>query len=106
MSQDGAYPHVASSIPLLPFYIQFGWTLSSDDDVFIDGIKSMPNALLQAAIDDDQDVDESKEILYPNYALADTPLEQMYGNNLPRLRRTRKASDPHNIMCLCGGFKF
>ncbi|CAF2665267.1 unnamed protein product [Rotaria sp. Silwood2] len=106
MSQGGAYPHVASSAPLLPFLIQFGWTLSSDDDVFIGGLKSISNAILQTALDDGQDVGGSKQILYPNYALEDTPLEKMYGNNLPKLRRIRKAWDPNNIMCLCGGFKF
>ncbi len=106
MSQGGAYPHVASSTPLLPLDIQFSWALPSDDEAFIDGLKSATNAILQAALNDTQDVGGSKQILYPNYALGDTPAEQLYGNNLPRLQSIREAWDPNNIMYLTGGFKF
>ncbi|CAF1453811.1 unnamed protein product [Rotaria sordida] len=84
-SQGGAYPHVPSSTPLLPMNIQFAWALPSDDNVFIDGIKSVTKAIRQAALADCQDVGGSKEILYPNYALEDTPLEQ--------ITRSRKPND-------------
>ncbi|CAF1040338.1 unnamed protein product [Rotaria sordida] len=103
---SGAYPHVPSSTPPLPMIIQFSWALPSDDNVFIDGLKSATKAIRQAAFANGQDVGGSKEILYPNNALEDTPLEQMYGKNLPKLRRIRQEWDPNNIMCLCGGFKF
>jgi hypothetical protein len=106
MSQGGAYPHVASSTPLMPLDIQFSWALPSDDDAFIAGLKSATNATLQAALNDNQNVGGSNQILYPNYALGDTPIEQMYGNNVPRLQSIRKAWDPNNIMYLTGGFKF
>jgi len=106
MSQGGAYPHVASSTPLMPLDIQFSWELPPDDDAFIAGLKSATNATLQAALNDNQNVGGSNQILYPNYALGDTPVEQMYGNNVPRLQSIRKAWDPNNIMYLTGGFKF
>ncbi|CAF1050641.1 unnamed protein product [Rotaria sordida] len=106
IDNGGAYPHVASSAPLFPLDIQFNWALSSDDDVFIDRLKSTTNTILKAALNDGQDVGGPKQILYPNYALEDTPLEQMYGKNVPKLRRIRKAWDPNNVMCLSGGFKF
>lgn len=105
-SQGGAYPHVASSTPLLPFDIEFGWILPSDDDAFISAIKSTTSVLFQTAVNEGQNIGGSNQILYPNYALSDTPLEQMYGNNVPRLQSIRKSWDPTNIMYLTGGFKF
>ncbi|CAF1153514.1 unnamed protein product [Rotaria sordida] len=59
-SQGGAYPHVPSSTPLLPMNIQFAWALPSDDNVFIDGIKSVTKAIRQAALADCQDVGGSR----------------------------------------------
>ena len=44
--------------------------------------------------------------LYGNYALADTPLEAMYGTNVKRLTSIKKKVDPQNVMGLAGGFKF
>ena len=47
--------------------------------------------------------------LYSNYALADTPLERLYLDNLPRLRILKKKFDPHNsgyfliYDCFCYG---
>jgi FAD/FMN-containing dehydrogenase len=43
---------------------------------------------------------------YPNYAIYDTPLESIYGDNLPRLRSLKAQVDPNNVMGLAGGFKF
>ena len=43
---------------------------------------------------------------YPNYALFDTPLEEMYGGNVPCLKSLKERVDPENIMGQAGGFKF
>ena len=43
--------------------------------------------------------------VYPNYAIYDTPLEHIYGSNLPRLRRLQSKVDPHHVMALAGGWK-
>lgn len=104
-SIPGAYPHVASSNPLFPVAIQFGWLLPSDDELFVDELKSMTSTILQLAVDDGQDVGGSKQIAYPNYASESTPLSQLYGKNLPRLQQIRKAWDRKNVMYLAGGFK-
>jgi hypothetical protein len=40
-----------------------------------------------------------------NYALAETPLELLYGPNLPSLHATKQKWDPQNVMGLAGGFK-
>ena len=104
-SQGSAYPHNSSSTPLIPVALRFGWLLAVDDDVFINAMKSTAHAILQAAIDDGQNVSGSNQIVYPNYALPDTPLEHLYGNNVARLQNIRAALDPQNIMSLTGGFK-
>lgn len=67
----------------------------------IEGIKESA-ANLQA------NAPESEQLLslYGNYALADTPLEAMYGVNVERLRSIKKQMDPGNVMGLAGGFKF
>jgi len=44
--------------------------------------------------------------LYGNYVDANTPLVDIYGDNLPRLRALKAKIDPHNVMGLAGGFKF
>jgi hypothetical protein len=62
------------------------------------------NALHFAALRDGQDVANAP--VYVNYALFDTPLENMYGTNLAKLRRIRIDIDPANVMDLAGGFKF
>ncbi len=105
-SQSAAYPHYASATPLLPIFLQFSWRLPEDDDYFINEIKLMANSILQAAVDDGQNVNGTLQIRYPNYALENTPLSEMYGNNVPRLQNIRKAWDPDNVMNLTGGFKF
>ena len=43
---------------------------------------------------------------YPNYALANTTAEELYGKvNAARLREIRARIDPERIMNLAGGFE-
>ena len=67
-------------------------------------IRESGNSLSAAALKDGQDVEHAS--VYPNYALFDTPLEDMYGQNVPRLRAVRRSIDPEDVMGLAGGFKF
>ena len=48
----------------------------------------------------------SHAAVYVNYALFDTPLEDMYGGNVPKLREIKAEVDPGDVMGLAGGFKF
>jgi hypothetical protein len=57
-----------------------------------------------AVLADGQDL--SQAAVYVNYALFDTPLEDIYGENVPRLRKIRAEIDPEDVMGLAGGFKF
>ena len=45
------------------------------------------------------------DILYPNYALTDTPLNLVYGENVPRLREIAAKYDPDKVFSLTGGFR-
>ena len=46
------------------------------------------------------------DVLYPNYALVDTPLELLYGENVPHLKEIAAKFDPERVMSLTGGFRF
>ena len=43
---------------------------------------------------------------YNNYAVYDTQLTSIYGENLPLLRKLKKKYDPKGVMDLAGGWKF
>ncbi|KAH9033400.1 FAD dependent oxidoreductase [Lactarius pseudohatsudake] len=66
-------------------------------------VRNYSDAVIAAAVADGQDVSHAS--VYPNYAFFDTPLEDLYGANLPRLRAIQDAVDPENVMGLAGGFK-
>ena len=44
--------------------------------------------------------------LYGNYAGAETPLVDIYGDNLPILQALQARIDPNDVMGLTGGFRF
>ncbi|KAI0251531.1 FAD dependent oxidoreductase [Lactifluus subvellereus] len=84
--------------------IYFGWSNNLTDEYTADAIRSSHASLTAAAIKDGQDLTGAAP--YPNYALFGTPLEEMYGQHLERLRDIRKVYDPEDIMGLAGGWKF
>jgi Berberine and berberine like len=67
-------------------------------------LRSISSAIRAAALADGQNVSHAAK--YPNYALFGTPLEDMYGGNVERLRKIREAIDPEDVMGLAGGWKF
>jgi hypothetical protein len=56
------------------------------------------------ALADGQDV--AHAAVYVNYALFGTPLEDIYGENVKRLRKIKEKIDPKDVMGLAGGWKF
>jgi len=98
-----AYPPDRSHA-LFPSVVLFTWTNASLDHTFARALRKQSNALHRAALADGQNV--SHAALYPNNALFDTPLEDIYGINVPRLRKIRVEIDPEDVMGLAGGFKF
>ncbi|KAH9025676.1 FAD-binding domain-containing protein [Lactarius deliciosus] len=98
-----AYPPDRSLV-YFPSAMTFTWSNSSLDETMIRAIRESADSLRAAALKDGQDVEHAA--VYSNYALFDTPLEDMYGKNVPRLRALRHSIDPEDVMGLAGGFKF
>ncbi|KAH8981553.1 FAD-binding domain-containing protein [Lactarius deliciosus] len=99
---DSAYPPDRSRA-LLPTAVTITYNNASLNDTVSKGLRSYSDAVSAAAVADGQNV--SHAAVYPNYALFDTPSEEIYGVNLPRLHVIKKAVDPTNVMGLAGGFK-
>jgi hypothetical protein len=89
---------------VFPSAISFRWSNASLDEMMARALRQSSDAVHAAALDDGQDV--SHAAVYVNYALFDTPLEDMYGRNLERLRKIKASIDPEDVMGLAGGFKF
>ena len=100
---QSAYPPDRSQA-FFPSVLQYLWSNASLDHIFAGAIREQSTALHNAALADGQNV--SHAAVYMNYALFDTPLEDIYGANLPRLRKIRSEIDPNDVMGLAGGFKF
>ena len=98
-----AYPPYRSRL-YFPSVLSFSWENSSLDETMTSAIREAGDNLRAAALNDGQDIEHAA--VYPNYALFDTPLEDMYGEHVPRLRALRLAIDPEDVMGLAGGFKF
>jgi hypothetical protein len=98
-----AYPPDRSRV-LFPTNIYFAWTSPSKDTAVAAAISQSMNRIRSAAIDEGQNI--TGVAVYGNYALFGTPVEALYGANLPRLKFIRSQVDPNNVMALAGGFKF
>jgi hypothetical protein len=102
-SSSSAWP--PSRSPLYqPTFIYYAWNLPIADDTMRTTIASSAEHLKAVAAAQGQDLAGAS--VYGNYAAAGTPLEDIYGANLPRLKQLKKAVDPTNIMGLAGGWKF
>ncbi|TDL24026.1 FAD-binding domain-containing protein [Rickenella mellea] len=105
-SKGGAYPHPPTR-QVTPASPWIGVQVSNDPSqqtIINNAIKQMSHAVQAKAVEEGQS--RWDDLLYPNYASADTPLESMYGENLPRLHEIAKKVDPRSVMRLAGGFKF
>ncbi|KIM37011.1 hypothetical protein M413DRAFT_423817 [Hebeloma cylindrosporum] len=98
-----AFPPVRSK-GFLPVNIFYSWTNRAFDEEFYKAARASATALSNAAKAEGQSVLGLP--VYPNYAMFDTPLENMYGSNLPTLRSLKSQVDPQNVMALAGGWKF
>jgi hypothetical protein len=98
-----AYPPDRSQA-IFPTSLTVDWTDATLNDTMAFALRNISNAIRDAAVADGQDV--SHAALYPNYAIYGTPLEDIYGGNVKRLRKIRAAIDPEDVMGLTGGWKF
>jgi hypothetical protein len=98
-----AYPPDRSQA-LFPSVFSLQWINASLDDTMISALRQMSDAVRATAVADGQNV--SHAAIYPNHALFGTPLKDIYGGNVKRLRKIRKNIDPKDVMGLAGGWKF
>ena len=98
-----AYPPDRSR-GLLPTNLYFSWNAPNLDDEIRGIMKDLASQITAQAAAEGQDVADA--FIDGNYALADTPIEAIYGDNVARLRAIHNAVDPNNVMGLAGGFKF
>ena len=101
--RDSAYPPDRSHA-IFPSVISVQWSNASLDDTMAFALRSFSESVRSVALRDGQNVSHAAK--YPNYALFDTPLEDMYGGNVERLRKIRAAIDPEDVMGLTGGWRF
>lgn len=71
---------------------------------FVSELKDFTRLIQAKAVE--EGVSRWDDILYPNYALVNTPLDLVYGENVPRLREIAANHDPERVMTLTGGFRF
>ncbi|KAJ7732366.1 FAD-binding domain-containing protein [Mycena maculata] len=88
----------------MPLNLYYAWSDTAFDATFHSALQQSAAHLTAVAEADGQAIANAP--LYTNYALYDTPLERIYGDNLPRLQAIKAAVDPDNVMGLAGGFKF
>ena len=103
-------PEGASAYPpsrahgLLPLNIYYAYLFEGADETMWDAARQSATQLARAVEAEGQDVADAA--LYNNYAIFDTPLERMYGDNVARLSALKAQYDPENVMGLAGGWKF
>ena len=102
-STPTAYPPTRDNV-YFPLSIYFKWLNATYDNDFYDAIRQSAIRIRDVAIADGQDIINAP--LYPNYAIFGTPLKDMYGANVDKLRILKRRVDPDNVMGLTGGFKF
>ena len=98
-----AYPPDRSQA-VFPSLLAVEWSDASLDKTMASALRQIANSIYATALADGQNL--SRAAVYVNYALFGTPLMDMYGGNVERLRQIRAAIDPDDVMGLAGGWKF
>jgi|SRR6266436_1766729 len=98
-----AYPPDRSHA-LFPTVFILEWFDASLDGIMASTLRHISDPIRAVALADGQNVSHAAK--YENLALFGTPLEDMYGGNVERLRQIKAAIDPKDVMGLAGGWKF
>jgi hypothetical protein len=101
-SSASAYPPSRLQV-YLPTNLYFAWSSPLSDEIVIKAIRESERVLTNTAIQLGQPIQNAAS--YSNYAESSTPLQDIYGSNLPALKALKAQYDPADVMGLAGGFK-
>ncbi|PBK61210.1 FAD dependent oxidoreductase [Armillaria solidipes] len=91
---SSAYPSSRDHVAF-PTNLNMQWLSESEDGVFHDAARQTAERL-----------GAEGESIYPNYAIYDTPVVDIFSEEgVKRMEATRERVDPHGVMLLTGGFK-
>lgn len=98
-----AYPHPSSS-EATHFTAFISFSGLDDAEYVHQALRDLSRAVQGFAVGQGRSQwDDTRSL---NFALDGTPVELLYGENLPKLRRIKREVDPEDVMGLTGGFKF
>ncbi|KAL5514287.1 hypothetical protein ACEPAG_2375 [Sanghuangporus baumii] len=110
-SRGGAYPHPPGR-QVNPTATSVAYSIDAETPLadkialqskFALEVRNLATLIQAKAVEEGQSLWD--DILYDNYALTDSPLELIYGENVPKLREIAAKYDPEKIMTLTGGFR-
>jgi len=102
-----AYPPDSARNPAVatsPMNIFFEWENPAYDADYLAAITETA-ARLRNLVANEQGALYENSPRYENYAVYDTPLASIYGENLPVLQRLKEKYDPKGVMNLADGWK-
>lgn len=100
---DSAWPPDRTNT-LLPIVVKYTWA-DPQMDKTVDRTMRKHTDYIQTHADVSKAAVYVNDALHVNISGVDTPLEDIYGDNLPTLRKIRAEFDPDNVMGLTGGLK-
>ena len=103
---ESAYPpNSTRKSGFTPLSISFSWPADRPDldEQYETALRETAENIMKVAISEGQSIEGAAR--YPNYAIFGTPLEDLYAENLERLRRLKRRMDPSDIMRGAGGWK-
>jgi len=101
-STPAAWPHKKGQ-PNGPLIVCFQWEGENNDAYWIGLLMQILQSIQKVAKQEGCTHDQLP--VYCNTSLADTPVENIYKNNLWKLRRIRAKYDPNEMMSRAGGFR-
>lgn len=92
-AKDAAWPHANGPLPL---NLYFAWLNPADDQFYRQAAIESARLITEQANAEGQNLDQF--VLYPNYALDNTPPAQVFGDSLDRLAQLKQRFDPNDVM--------
>jgi hypothetical protein len=86
-----------------PTSIDWQWSNASLNSAFVAGFKKSTRLLRDRLRAEGQDIEQGTP--YGNYASPWTPVKDLFGVSLPRLKKIKAVWDPEDVMGQTGGWK-